>query len=142
MPKLRENEKQLERDVRERVETALPGVEVLAVELSGPERFTVYVDRAAGVDHDLCARVTDELRDYLREYGVDVSSPGFERPLRTPQHFRAAVGRRIKLRTPDRKRLTCEVVEAGDETVTVRSGEGELHIPYDDVVRANLIDEG
>jgi ribosome maturation factor RimP len=142
LPKLRDNEKQLERDVRERVESALPGVEVLAVELSGPERFTVYVDRAEGVDHGLCARVTDELRDYLREYGIDVSSPGLERPLRTPEHFRAVVGRRIKLRTPERKRLTCEVVAAGDEAFTVRSGDDELQIPYDDVVRANLIDEG
>jgi ribosome maturation factor RimP len=142
LPQLRENEKQLERTVRERVESALSGVEVLAVELSGPERFTVFVDRAEGVDHALCARVTDELRDYLREYGIDVSSPGLERPLRTRAHFAAAAGRRVRLRTPGRKRLTGEVVAAGDDAVTIRSNDEDLAIPYDEIVRCNLIDEG
>ena len=124
--------------MQERVESALPGVEVLAVELSGPDRFTVFVDRAEGVDHDLCARVTDELRDYLRDYGIDVSSPGIDRPLRTPAHFRAAVGSRVRLRTPERRRLNGHVLAAGDETVTIRSGGDELEIPYDEIVRANL----
>ena len=139
---VRDNEKQLERDVRERVESALPAVEVLAVELSGPEHFTVFVDRAGGVDHELCALVTDELRDYLRDYGVDVSSPGLDRPLRTSAHFRAAVGNRVKLRTPGRKRFTGEVVAAGDDAVTIRTNNDELEIPYDEIVRGNLIWEG
>jgi ribosome maturation factor RimP len=139
---VRDNEKKLERDVRERVESALPDVEVLAVELSGPEHFTVFVDRAEGVDHGLCARVTDELREYLRDYGVDVSSPGLDRPLRTAHHFRAVVGRRVKLRTPGRKRITGEVVAAGDDAVTIRSNEDELEVPYDEIVRGNLIWEG
>jgi ribosome maturation factor RimP len=139
---VRDNEKKLERDVRERVESALPDVEVLAVELSGPEHFTVFVDRAEGVDHGLCARVTDELREYLRDYGVDVSSPGLDRPLRTAHHFRAVVGCRVKLRTPGRKRITGEVVAAGDDAVTIRSNEDELEVPYDEIVRGNLIWEG
>src|SRR5690348_12412794 len=134
MATVRDNEKKLERDVRERVESALPDVEVLAVELSGPDRFTVFVDRVHGVDHELCARVTDELRDYLREYGVDVSSPGIDRPLRTQEHFRAVVGSRVKLRTPGRRRITGEVVAAGEETVTIRSNDEELEVPYDEIV--------
>ena len=59
-----------------KVEQALPGVEVLAVEFTGPERFTVYVDREGkAVDLALCEQVTRLLTDYLREYGIDVSSP-------------------------------------------------------------------
>ena len=69
---------------RREVETALPGVEVLAVELQNPERFTVFVDSAEGVDHALCARVTDVLREYLREYAIDVSSPGSSVPFARP----------------------------------------------------------
>ena len=68
-------------------------MEVLAVEITGRERFTVYIDHPTGVDHALCARVTNVLRGYLDRYTVDVSSPGIERPLRTPAHFRNAVGR-------------------------------------------------
>lgn len=142
MTNVHEREKTLEREIAQKVEPAVPGTEVIAVELSGPERFTVYVDHPGGVDHELCARVTEVLRGYLDRYTVDVSSPGFQRPLRKRAHFANAVGRRVALRTPERKRLRGEVVAAGERAVTVRAGEGELEIPYDDIIRGNLIDEG
>src|ERR671935_2235644 len=94
-----DRERALTREVTDRVERGVPGVEVLAVELSGPERFCVYIDHADGVDHALCERVTDVLRDYLRDYSVDVSSPGIERPLRTRDHFSRVIGRRVAVRT-------------------------------------------
>ncbi|HEY2072317.1 MAG TPA: hypothetical protein VGG88_01945, partial [Gaiellaceae bacterium] len=68
MADVRQKEKQLEQEIRTRVEGNLDGVEVLAVELQSPDRFTVYVDHPDGVDHALCARVTELLRDYRREY--------------------------------------------------------------------------
>jgi ribosome maturation factor RimP len=140
MADVRERERTLEREITRQVEIGLPGVEVLAVELTGPERFTVFVDHPQGVDHALCARVTDVLRGYLDRYTVDVSSPGLARPLRKPTHFANAVGRRVAIRTPERKRLRGEVVGAGDSAVTVRTGEGDIEIPYDAIVRGNLID--
>jgi ribosome maturation factor RimP len=140
-----ERERTLTRDVLQRVEQALPGVEVLAVELNGPERFCVYVDHAEGVDHALCERVTDVLRDYLRDYAVDVSSPGLERPLRTRDHFAHVVGRRVTLRTSSdidgRKRFRGEVMGASERAVTVAVDGTELDIPYDAIVRGNLTDE-
>jgi ribosome maturation factor RimP len=143
MAKVHDKEKSLHREIANRVETAMPDVEVLAVELNGPERFTVFIDRVGpSVDHALCARVTDELRDYLREYTIDVSSPGIERPLRKPEHFRNAVGRKVTLRTPARKRLKGEIVSAGEQSVIVRAGEDTVEIPYDQVVRGNLVYEG
>ena len=137
-----EKERTLTKQIGREVETALPGVEVLAVELQNPDRFTVFVDHAEGVDHALCARVTDVLRDYLGEYAVDVSSPGIERPLRKPEHFRNAIGRKVTLRTPEKKRLKGEIVGAGERSVVVRSGEDTIEIPYDQVVRGNLVYEG
>lgn len=135
-----EKEKQLTREIAPKVEGALPGTEVLAVELSGPERFTVFVDHAQGVDHALCERVTHVLRDYLRDYSVDVSSPGLERPVRREAHFRNAVGRRVALRTDERKNIRGEVVAAGERTVTLKTDSGALDIPYDSIVRGNLIE--
>ena len=137
-----QKEQELTREITRRVEDALPGTEVLAVELTGPDRFTVFVDHAQGVDHALCERVTNVLRDYLREYQVGVSSPGFERPLRTPQHFRNAVGRRVTLRTPERRRLRGEVVAAGERAVTVKTENENIEVPYEQIVRGNLVDEG
>jgi ribosome maturation factor RimP len=149
MTKPYETERALTLEVTQKVETGLPGVEVLAVELLSPRRFCVYVDHAGGVDHALCERVTNILRAYLDRYTVDVSSPGLERPLRKPAHFAGVVGRRVALRTADeiggRRRFRGELVAAGERSVTVAPapGAGEtVEIPYDEIVRGNLIDEG
>jgi ribosome maturation factor RimP len=141
MASVYEKERNLEREISGKVEEALPGVEVLAVELSGPERFTVYVDRDEGVDHALCEQVTRVLWDYLRRYSVDVSSPGLERPLRKPEHFQRALGRRVKLKTSERAKVRGEVTRADENTVTLAAESGEVKIPYEQIVRGNLIDE-
>ena len=138
-------ERELEREISRRVESGLPGVEVLAVELVTPQRFCVYVDRVGGgVDHALCERVTNVLRDYLQKWSVDVSSPGIERPLRKPAHFRQVVGRSVRVKTASeiggRRNFRGEVKQAGDETLTVGIDGGDVHIPYDTIVRGNLIE--
>src|SRR2546423_3185337 len=141
MASTHDKERQLIREIAPKVEGALPGTEVLAVELTTPERFTVFVDHIGGVDHALCQRVTNVLRDYLREYSVDVSSPGVERPLRKQAHFRGVVGRRVALRTQQRNRVRGEVVAAGERGVTVKTNSESVDIPYDSIVRGNLIEE-
>ena len=96
------------------------------------DRFTVFVDHPQGVDHALCGRVTDVLRDYLREYTIDVSSPGIERPLRKPAHFRNAVGRKVA--APRRTAASASAARsssAGERTVTVKTGDDAVEIPYD-----------
>jgi len=136
-----QKERELQRQIARSVESALPGVEVLALELTGKERFCVYVDHPEGVDHALCERVTDVLRNYLDTYSVEVSSPGFERPLRTRAHFERAVGRNVKVKTV-RQKTRGEVLAAGERSVQIRTGPDAADIPYDEIVRANLIDEG
>jgi ribosome maturation factor RimP len=140
-----DKEKQLQEEIGSRVEHDLAGVEVLAVELASPDRFVVYVDHADGVDHALCVRVTDSLRDYLREYTVDVSSPGIERPLRKAAHFANVLGGRVSLRTREplegRSKFKGEVKDAGADTVTLSVEGIDWDIPYDAIVRCNLIDE-
>jgi ribosome maturation factor RimP len=140
---LYEQERTLYREVSSRVERSLPGVEVLALELSGPQRMTVFVDHPQGVDHELCERVTDVLREYLNKYAIDVSSPGTEPPLRRRPHFERAVGHQVAVRTADRKRVRGRLVDAGERTLRVETGKGEpVEIPYDSIVRGNLIEEG
>jgi ribosome maturation factor RimP len=139
-------EREIQRDVAATVEERLPDVEVLAAELSGPERLTVYIDHPDGVDHGLCEQVTDVLRGYLDRYTLDVSSPGLERPLRTPAHFESVLGRRAAIRTSTeiagRKRFRGEVVAADDREVTLATSGGErVEIPYEAIARGNLIDE-
>jgi ribosome maturation factor RimP len=139
-------ERSLEREIRPAVEAGLPGVEVLAVELLSPARFCVYVDHPEGVDHALCARVTHLLDRYREQFTIDVSSPGPERPVRRPEHFRVAVGGVVQLRTrreiEGKSRIRGAVVAADDTSVTVETQGTTLTIPYDEIVRGNLIDEG
>ena len=140
-----EKEHTLLQQVAPRIESELAGVEVLALELMTPTRFCVYVDHPQGVDHALCKQVTDVLRDLLREYTIDVSSPGSERPVRTPEHFASVVGRKVSLRTGEpvdgRSKFKGEVKEAGAEALTVTVDGADHDIPYEAIVRGNLIDE-
>ena len=140
-------ERTLQDEIAPTVESRVTGVEVLAVELLSPSRFCVYIDHPNGVDHALCERVTRVLDPYRSDYTIDVSSPGPERPLRKREHFVGVLGRRVSVRTRDdvggKTRFRGEVAEAGEEALTLETGAaGEIRIPYDAIVRANLIDEG
>jgi ribosome maturation factor RimP len=141
-----EKERELQREVLQTLASGAPDVDVVAVELLGVERFCVYIDHPGGVDLALCERVSGLLRSYLDRYTIDVSSPGIERPLRTQQHFLAAVGKRVAVRTgvdiDGRKRFRGMVCEAGEDALSLELETGSVEIPYEIVVRANLIDEG
>lgn len=139
-------ERTLQEEIAPAVEQRVPGVEVLAVELVSPSRFCVYVDHPNGVDHALCEQVTYVLDEYRRDYTVDVSSPGPERPLRKREHFASVVGRTVVLRAADeiqgRKRFRGTVTEADEDAIALDVGDvGAVRIPYDAIVRGNLIDE-
>jgi ribosome maturation factor RimP len=140
-------ERTLSSEITPAVEQRVPGVEVLAVELLSPSRFCVYIDHPAGVDHALCERVTRALDAYRADFAIDVSSPGPERPLRTRTHFGSVVGRRVAVRTDvaieGRNRFRGEVTEAREDAVVIETADDTtLRIPYEAIVRANLIDEG
>ena len=146
MAQVHEKEKELQREVADTVQGRLRGVEVLAVEMTGPDRMTVFIDHPEGVDHALCERVTGVLGGYLDRFTLNVSSPGFERPLRTQAHFAGAVGRRVAVRTSvdveGRKRFRGEVVDASEREATIAVGDDQFAVPYDVIVRGNLIEEG
>ena len=145
LTQVHEKERQLHRELADTVQGRLPDVDVLAVELMGPERLCVYIDHPNGVDHALCESVTDALRSYLDRYSLEVSSPGFQRPLRTRDHFAGAVGRTVSVRTDvevsGRKRFRGPVVEAGEDEATIEVGNERFGVPYDAIVRGNLIEE-
>ena len=136
------------RDIQTEIETRLrsaePEVEVLLAEEVAAERVRVFVDHPDGVDLALCERVTNHLRDLLVDYSLEVSSPGPERPLAKPEHFRRFLGRRARVRThaehEGRHSFTGELVGASDDAVTVAADAGVVSIPYADVKRSNLLE--
>jgi ribosome maturation factor RimP len=132
-------------DIETRLAKAEPEVELLAVEQVGAERLRLFIDRPGGVDLALCERVTDHLRDLLLDYGLEVSSPGPQRPLTKPDHFRRFIGRRARVRTRQpldgHKSFTGELVGASDDDVTVAANGGVVTIPYSEINRSNLVEE-
>ena len=136
--------KALAQDIEQRLASAEPEVELLAVEQIGAERLRLFIDHPDGVDLALCERVTGHLWDLLTDYGLEVSSPGPERPLTKPDHFRRFLGRRarVRLREPrdGHRSYTGELVGASDDEVTVAADDGVVSIPYAEINRSNLLE--
>jgi ribosome maturation factor RimP len=134
----------IQSDIEQRLASAEPEVEVLAAERVGAERVRLFIDHPDGVSLDLCERVTGHLRELLTDYGLEVSSPGPERPLTKPDHFRRFIGRRarVRLREPrdGHRTYTGELVGASDEEVTVAAEDGLVAIPYTEINRSNLLE--
>jgi ribosome maturation factor RimP len=134
----------IQTEIEERLATAEPDVEVLLAERVGTTTVRVFVDRDGGVDLGVCERVTKHLGDLLTDYSLEVSSPGPERPLSKPDHFRRFVGRRAKVKTTvdhgGHKSFTGELVGASDDGVTIAADTGVVSIPYADIKRSNLLE--
>ena len=134
---------QIQNTVEDRLRNQEPAVELLALERPASERLRLVIDRPGGVDIALCERVTNVLRDLLESYALEVSSPGPERPLTKPEHFRRFLGRRVRVRTREEvaghKSFTGRLTDADDETVSVDSGDGPVSIPLVAVRRSNLL---
>jgi ribosome maturation factor RimP len=135
----------LQADVESRLAAAEPQVEVLLAEVVGRDTLRVFIDHPEGVTLDLCERVTHELVELRERYALEVSSPGIERPLTKPAHFRRFLGRRARVRIRDardgHKSFTGELVGASDEEVTIAAATGVIAIPYADIHRSNLVEE-
>lgn len=128
-------------------------LELYDVEVAGRD-LRVVVDRAAGLDLDRLAEATravsralDDADPIAGAYTLEVSSPGLERRLRTPQHFAGAVGETVKVKLragaarDGERRLEGEVTGADDGAVTVRTPGGETTVAYDDIERARTVFE-
>jgi ribosome maturation factor RimP len=130
-------------DIEARIAGDSPDIEVLLVEVVEGDTLRVYIDHPNGVTFADCAHVTQLLNEYREQYSIEVSSPGEDRPLTKPQHFRRYLGQRAKLRLREardgHKSVTGELVGASEQEVTIAAGEGILSIPYEQIARSNLV---
>jgi ribosome maturation factor RimP len=135
---------ELHNEIEQRLAAAEPQVELLECERVGTERLRLVIDHPDGVSLALCERVTGHLRDLLVDYGLEVSSPGPERPLTKPDHFRRFLGRRARVRLREsrdgHKSFTGELVGASDDGVVVAADSGVMTIPYAEINRSNLLE--
>lgn len=137
----------IERRVVDALEAAMPQVELLELTVLPAQggMLRLVVDHPGGVDHGVCADVTAALdrAGLLDDYGAEVWSPGPEPPLRTPEHFRRAVGRRVKVRAQagaERRSYTGTLVEADDRALRLSVGGSEVEIPLSQVRKARALE--
>jgi ribosome maturation factor RimP len=134
---------QLQTTIEQRLGDLDPEVELIALERPAAETLRLYIDHPRGVDLALCERVTERLRDLLASWSLEVSSPGADRPLTKPEHFRRFLGRRVRVRTREaiegRHNFTGTLAAADEATVSVAAGEGTVRIPLAGIRRSNLV---
>lgn len=114
--------------------------------LVGPGDQIDLVDRAGGIDMDgvtEATRLVNEVLDRLDLLGaqtsLEVSSPGVERPLRTPEHFRRFVGTEVAVKArpgTEGDRRVSGVLEAADDDGVVVAGR---RLAYSDIERARTV---
>ena len=128
------------------------GYELLHLEFSsgdGNRVLRVYIDAPGGIRVDDCAVVSRQLSAVLdvedalpSSYLLEVSSPGLDRPLVKPEHFRRFAGSRARvvLRTPmnGRRRFIGELLEAGEGCVVMDVDGERYELAYEDMDTARL----
>jgi ribosome maturation factor RimP len=135
----------IQSDIEARLAASEPDVEVLLAEVLGGHTLRVFIDHPDGVTLAICERVTHALPELRERYALEVSSPGTERPLTKPQHFRRYLGRHARVRTRDavdgHRSFTGELVGASEDEVTIAVDNGVVAIPYAEIQRSHLIEE-
>ena len=111
--------------------------------------LTLLVDRDGGpVDHEFCGRVATIVGPVLEEEGydgpVEISSPGIERPLTRPEHYRRFVGSEVRVKTSEpvegQRNFTGTIERVGEKGFVLKPLEGDLEVelPFGSVTRAHL----
>ncbi len=138
-----------------------PEVEVLLAEVVSGSILRLFIDHPDGVTLAVCERVSGHLADYRERFSLEVSSPGQDRPLTKPQHYARFLGRRARVRlrgdaalpegahkppapkaklsAPPAKLVVGELVGASDREITIAAHDGVVTIPYEQIVRSNLV---
>ncbi len=146
--------------IEERLASAEPEVEVLLAETLSNGTLRIFIDHPEGVTLGLCERVSEHLAELRERYALEVSSPGAQRPLTKPSHFRRFIGRRARVRISRprptegceavrreghqqraARSFTGELVGATDSEITLAAEGGIVAIPYSEIHRSNLVEE-
>jgi ribosome maturation factor RimP len=130
------------------------GLELFDVQFTGAGRartVRVVVDCDGGVDLDAITAASERIQpvlddlDGLGPFALEVSSPGLERSLSRPEHFRRAVGETVSVKVRDAeaegRRIRGQLVAADDRGVTVAAEHGAEQADYDQITQARTVFE-
>ena len=134
---------------------AQDGMELVDVELGGAgghQTLRLFIDRAGGVSLDDCTLVSRAVSAALDvedpiagAYNLEVSSPGLDRPLRTPEHFEKFKGSKVRVKTfgpvpecENRKTFVGTLQGFAEGKVIVDVDGKVFHVPHGQISKANI----
>jgi ribosome maturation factor RimP len=134
---------------------AQEGLELVDVEMGGPggrQTLRIFIDKAGGISLEDCTSVSRavsaalDVEDFIDgTYDLEVSSPGLDRPLRTPEHFEKFKGSKVRVKTfgpipecENRKTFIGELVGFAEGKVIVGVDGKVFHVPHAQVSKANV----
>lgn len=131
---------------------AQEGVEIVTIEVVGSKKsptIRVYIDTDHGVSFDELSvaqawinDIMDEIDPFPGAYMLEVSSPGIDRPLRTPEHFARFAGQTAQVKTKGpldgRSSFMGTIVSADEEAVVLDVDGAQVSVPMDVIKRAHL----
>jgi ribosome maturation factor RimP len=134
---------------------AQEGMELIDVEFGGPggrQTLRLFIDREGGVSLDDCTSVSravsaalDVEDPIVGAYDLEVSSPGLDRPLRTPEHFEKFKGQKVRVKTfgpvpecENRKTFVGTLQGYQDGSVVVDVDGRMFHVPHAQISKANV----
>ena len=113
------------------------------IQEDGNTIFRVYITKPEGVTLDLCADISRELSPFLDvnppmhgAYFLEVSSPGIERKLQTPQHFMAAIGERVKFKVNGGDKEKGKITSADESGFTIEKKGEDVRFDYNNISKA------
>lgn len=135
----------LETDIRALVESiGLNLYDTAVVTENGQTIYRVTVLGKEGTSMDQCVEATKLISPLLDvtppvqgEYRLEVSSPGIEHKLKTPEHFRYSIGEKVTMTLLDKTKLRGELKSVADGKITLMTEEGECEVAFDDIVKAS-----
>jgi len=99
--------------------------------------FRILITKVGGVKLDLCASISHELSPFLdvhppmsQAYRLEISSPGIERKLLKPSHFKNAIGEKVKLKITNGDKVKGVLKEANNTSIIVETKAGENAYTY------------
>jgi len=102
--------------------------------------YRVLITKVGGVNLDLCATISHELSPFLdvhppmsQAYRLEISSPGIERKLSKPVHFKNALGEKVKLKLAGGEKLKGTLISADNDGIVVETKQGEEGFVYSEL---------
>jgi ribosome maturation factor RimP len=133
----------IQNEIESTLATRVPEVEVVLAERPSPNRLRVVIDHPGGVDVALCERVSRELAALRTQYALEVSSPGLDRPLTKPDHYRRVIGQRVAVRTDapidGRRRFDGALQSADGEAIEIDQDGSTVRIRYAEIRRSHVV---